>query len=528
METISLVAVVGSLFAGLVVGLVSFYMYRQMLDGKKKNSAQKEADRIINKAKSQAGKIERDSKSKAKDFESRARRNAEKDIQKQKQSLKNQENKLKDKESKLERDFNRRAQELQQKSEDLDQQAVEIEDNKQKIKDLEKQCKKQIDDIQNKLEQVASMSSDEAKKELKNTLEKEVREELNDQLNDIEKDIRKQADLKAKEVLATAVARYASEVSTERTVKVVALPSDEMKGKIIGREGRNIRAIEAACGVDLIIDETPEAVVISSFDPVRREIARRALEKLMADGRVHPARIEEAVAQVKKELFKSIKEDGEKACFDLGVHNVHPKIMEQIGGMKYRHTGMHNLYKNCMEVAEIAGMISAEIGFDTKQAKRAGLLHAVGRTIEHSVEGDYATVGANFIKRYGERSQIVQAVRVHNGKSAQAKSLLDHIIQAAVRLAEARPGARRNMMETYIKRLADLESIGNSFDGVVKTYAVQAGKEIRVVVDSGRITDGQAQMLTKDIARKIERELNYPGQIKVNVIRETRMVEHAR
>ncbi len=499
-----------------------------MLDGKKKNSAQKEADRIINKAKSQASKIERDSKSKAKDFESRARRNAENDIRKQKQTLSNQETKMKDKEAKLERDFIRKKEELEHKMKELETQVEETTEGKERVRELEKKCRKQIEDIQLQLEKVAQMSREEAKQELVQSLEDETRAELTEKLSDIESEIKKESDKKAKEILATAVARYASEVSTERTVAVVALTSDEMKGKIIGREGRNIRALEAACGVDLIIDETPEAVVISSFDPVRREIAKNTLEKLMADGRVHPARIEEAVSQVKKDLFKTIKEDGEKACFDLGVHSLHAKIIEQIGGMKYRHTGMHNLFKHSIEVAEIAGMIASEIGSDVKLAKRAGLLHSVGRTIEHSVEGDYAKVGADFIKRHGEKPVVVQAVLNHSGKNEKAKGLLDHIVQAACQLAEARPGARRSMMETYIKRLADLESIGNSFDGVVKTYAVQAGKEIRVVVDSGRITDGQAQMLTRDIARKIERELNYPGQIKVNVIRETRIVEHAR
>ncbi len=528
MDSMSLVVVVGSLLVGLALGLVSFYLYRQMLDGKKKNSAQKEADRIVNKAKSQASKIDRDSKSKAKDFESRARRNAENEIRKQKQSLQSQENKFKDKESKLDRDYKRKLEELKQKEQDLEAQTEETQASKQQVRELEKKCRRQIEDIQVQLEKVAGMSTEDAKQELKSSLEEEAREEISERLSEIEADVKKEADQKAKEILATAIARYASEVSTERTVNVVALTSDEMKGKIIGREGRNIRALEAACGVDLIIDETPEAVVISSFDPVRREIAKRALEKLMADGRVHPARIEEAVGQVKKELFKAIKEDGEKACFDLGIHGLHAKIIEQVGGMKYRHTGMHNLFKNCVEVAEISGMIAAEIGSDVKLAKRAGLLHAIGRTIEHTVEGDYATVGADFIKRHGEKPIVVQAVRNHKAKNEKAKSLLDHIVQAAVQLGNARPGARRTMMETYIKRLADLESIGNSFDGVVKTYAVQAGKEIRVVVDSGRITDGQAKMLTRDIARKIERELNYPGQIKVNVIRETRIVEHAR
>ena len=351
-------------------------------------------------------------------------------------------------------------------------------------------------------------------------------QEANEALSKIEEEAKKEANKKALQILSVALSRYASEVATERTVSIVALTSDEMKGKIIGREGRNIRALEAACGVDLIVDETPESVVISSFDSVRREVARQTLERLMEDGRVHPARIEEVVDKVKSDLMNTVREDGEKACFDSGVHNMNANLMNKLGELKYRTLDSHNLYGHSLEVAAMAGMIADEVGANTKLAKRAGLLHAIGLAIEHTVEGSYAEVGADFAKRNGEKEVVAQAIRCHAG--GEAVTTIDHIVQVAYNLVSSRPGVRRGMLQNFIKRLEDLESIGNSFDGVNRTVAIQSGKEIRVLVDSGKITDDQSSMLSRDIARKIERELNYPGQIKVSVVRETRMVEHAR
>jgi ribonuclease Y len=310
-------------------------------------------------------------------------------------------------------------------------------------------------------------------------------------------------------------------------VSVVALPSDELKGKIIGREGRNIRALEAACGVDLIVDDTPEAVVISAFDPVRREVARRALERLMEDGRVHPARIEEVIAKVKSELFKSIKEDGDKALFELGILNVNPEIVKLVGSLKYRTSYTQNNYTHSIEVGFLAGMMASELGADVKAARRAGLLHDIGKALDHSVEGSHAVIGAEFAKRHGEREPICHAIRSHH-EDEKPNSVIAHLVQAADALSSARPGARRSMMESYIRRLEDLESIGNSFDGVIRTFALQAGREVRVIVEASKVTDEQSIMLSRDVARKIERELNYPGQIKVTVVRETRAIEHAR
>jgi ribonucrease Y len=358
-------------------------------------------------------------------------------------------------------------------------------------------------------------------------LEEELRTDAAKRALVIETETRAEADKKAKRIIALALARYAGEYTPERTVTVINLPNEEMKGKIIGREGRNIRALEAACGVDLIVDETPESVVISSFDPVRREVARRALEKLMEDGRVHPARIEEVIDKMKKEVFKLMREDGEKAAFELGLTGVHPEIIKTIGSLKYRQSGGQTIYTHSIEVGHLAGMIAAEMGADVKRARRAGLLHDIGHALEHTFEGSHSTVGAEFAKKHGEADAVCDAIRSHHGEF-ESDSLLAHILQAANVLSNSRPGARRPSIDTFIRRMEDLEAIGNSFDGVVRTFATQAGKELRVLVESSRVTDEQAQMLSYDIARKIEREMNYQGQITVDVVRETRIIEHAR
>jgi ribonuclease Y len=392
---------------------------------------------------------------------------------------------------------------------------------------MEEKAHQQISDLEMRLQSVANMTPEQAKNELLNAMTEDARKEMSAKVAQIEEETLQEANRKARRILATAVARYASEVATERTVSSIPLSGEEMKGKIIGREGRNIRALEAACGVDLIIDETPETVIISSFDPVRREIARRSLEKLMEDGRVHPARIEEVVEKVKSELFNSMREEGEKVAFELGVHNLNPNIIKILGGLKYRQGEGQNMLQYSIEVANLAGLIAEEIGADEKLAKRAGLLHALGRGLDHTFEGSYSQAGADFAKRNGERDEIVHAIRSHSDE-VKPDSTLAHIVQSAFNLTRSRPGARRQNLDTFIKRLSDLESVANSFDGVARSYAIQSGKEIRVIVDSGKVTDDQANMLSRDIARKIERELNYTGQVKVAVVRETRIVEHAR
>lgn len=523
----TLLAILGSLVGGFVCGFVAFVIYRQTQDQKVKNEASLEAQKIVAKAKSQAARIEKEAQTKANDFEIRARRNAENDIRKEKQRLQSNENQLKQKEQKLDGEYKKKEEILNHRIKQLEDRNDKLKIQENRMNDLEKQAVDQTQQLRLKLEDAAAMSADQARAELRTTLIEEVRKDMAPQLLSLEVEAKKEADQKAKRILGTALARYANEVTTERTVTIIPLTSDEMKGKIIGREGRNIRAMEAVCGVDLIIDETPEHVVISSFDPVRRQVARMALEKLMEDGRVHPARIEEVVEKVKSDLMGSMKQDAEKAAFDLGLANIHGNILQLLGSMKYRMIGSQNLFDHSIEVAYVAGLMAAELGEDVSTARRAGFLHDIGQAIDHTNEGSAWTVGAEFAKRYGEREVIVAAIRSQDF-SDDSRSLMGHIVYAANSFSESRPGAKRQMIQNFIRRLEDLESVANSFDGVVKTYALQSGKEIRVLVESGKITDDQAQMLSRDIARKIERELNYPGQIKVAVVRETRIVEHAR
>jgi ribonuclease Y len=516
-----------SAIVGLFIGGVVVFVIKRVQDESKKKSARFEAERIINRAKSESAKIDRESKNRAKDFETRARKNVEIEIQKQKSQLKN-------KESQLERRLKEIDDQLKQKLEENERNAQSIKAREEKISvsenrilDLEKKTEQQVAELRMKLEGVAGMSSEEARREIKSSLEEEAKLAAAKKISEIESQAEAEANNRAKKILAVAVSRFASEYTSERTVSVMALPSEEMKGKIIGREGRNIRTLEGLCGVDLIVDDTPEAVVISGFDPVRRELARKTLEKLMEDGRVHPARIEEVVEKQKAELNKNLREEGEKVCVELGVANVHSEIQRVLGSLKFRHTNTQNTLNHSMEVAYIAGIIAGEMGFNVKLARRAGLLHDIGKGIDHTVEGSHAFVGAEYAKKYGEKEDVCHAIRAHHNEE-QPNSLLAHIVSAANILSNSRPGARRPGMDNYINRLSDLESIGNSFDGVLKTFAVQAGKEVRVIVEASRVTDDQSSMLSRDIARKIEREMPHLGQIKVAVVRETRSVEYAR
>ncbi len=371
------------------------------------------------------------------------------------------------------------------------------------------------------------MTAEEAKRTLVQALEDEARYEAMKIIKKIEEEAREKADKKAKEIIAFAIQRYAGDYVGEDTVSVVALPNEEMKGRIIGREGRNIRALEAATGVDIIIDDTPEAVILSCFNPIRREVARIAIERLISDGRIHPARIEEIVSKVAEEMEEKIKDSGEQAVFDLGVHNVHPELVKLLGRLKFRTSYAQNIYQHSLEVAFICGAIAAELKVNVKEAKRAGLLHDIGKAVDHEVEGSHATIGADLAKKYGEGEDIVHAILAHH-EDVEVKGLLDVIVQAADALSGARPGARREMLETYIKRLDELERIATGFPGVEKSYAIQAGREIRIVVNSEKASDEKIVILSKDIAKKIETELSYPGQIKVVVIRETRSVEYAK
>jgi ribonuclease Y len=512
---------------GLILGGVVVFIVKRIQDEAKKKSARAEADRIVNRAKSEAAKLKKDAETKSKDFEVRARKNVEADIHKQKSQAKN-------KESQLERRLKEVDDQFKQKLDENDRFVLTLRDREEKvaisenrIKDLEKKTENHVGELKQKLESVAGMTAEDARRQLVSALEDEAKAEANKRIALIEEETQKDVDKKARRVIATALSRFASEYTSERTVSVLALPSDEMKGKIIGREGRNIRTLEALCGVDLIVDDTPEAVVISGFDPVRRELAKRTIEKLMEDGRVHPARIEEVVEKQKSELTKSIKEEGERVVMELGVPNIHPELIKLIGSLKYRSSHAQNILNHSLEVAYIAGLLAGELGANVKQARRAGILHEIGRAIEHTAEGSYAVVGAEWAKKYGETEEICHAIRAHHDDEKPA-SILAWIIHASNILSSTRPGARRPQMDAYIHRLEDLESIGNSFDGVLKTFALQAGKEVRVMVESSKVTDDQSSMLARDIARKIEREVPSSGQVKVTVVRESRSVEHAR
>ena len=357
-------------------------------------------------------------------------------------------------------------------------------------------------------------------------MENEARHEGAKLIKRIENETKEQADKKAKKIIATAIQRYAGDYVAERTVSVVNLPSDEMKGRIIGREGRNIRALEAATGIDLIIDDTPEAVILSGFNPVRREVARLSLMKLIADGRIHPARIEDVVKKVEKEVSVAIKEAGEQAAFDLGVHGMHSELVKFIGQLKFRSSYAQNVLQHSIEVGFLAGIMASELGLKVKLARRMGLLHDIGKAIDHEVEGPHALIGSNLAKKHGESSRIVHAIAAHH-EDVPPITVYDLLVQAADGLSGARPGARKELLENYIKRLEDLEGIANSFQGVSNTYAIQAGRELRVIVESEKISDEETTLLSRDIVKKIEESLTFPGQIKVMVIRETRSIEYA-
>ena len=485
--------------------------------------AEELASKVLDDARREADTITKEAQLKAKDLAIQAKEEHERKTSEKNKDLQVLEKRLVQKEENLDK----KASLIDQKEMDVlkKEQAVSQKEQALEVRDAEL---KKAADVQNaRLEQISGMSAAEAKKELMNAMESEAKHDSAKIIRAIEDEARETGDKKAKEIMALAIQRYAGEYVAERTVSVVPLPSDEMKGRIIGREGRNIRALEAATGIDLIIDDTPEAVILSGFNPVRREVARLSLEKLLADGRIHPGRIEEVVAKSTEEVELSIKEAGEQAAFDLGVHGIHPEVLKLIGRLKYRTSYTQNVYLHSLEVAFLCGIMAAELGINVKQAKRAGLLHDLGKAVDHEVEGSHAVIGAELARKYGETPKIVHAIMAHH-EDEKPNSVLAILVQAADALSGARPGARREMMETYVKRLGDLERIATSFSGVQSSFAIQAGREIRVMVASEQVSDDQSVVMARDIAKKIEAEMTYPGQIKVNVIRETRSVEYAR
>jgi len=513
------VAIVAALAGGVGLGM----LFRRKSADSQLSDARAEALQLLEGARKEAEALRKDAVIQAKDAVIQAKSEWEQESRELRKEILAQEKRLLQREENLDR----KAAQLDSREEDFFKREKQHAENEEALAAREKQIGELVAEQRLQLERISGMSSEEAKEVLMQSMESEARHDAAKRIKQIEDDARESADKKAKEILALAIQRYAGDYVAEKAVSVVPLPTDEMKGRIIGREGRNIRAIEAATGIDLIIDDTPEAVIISGFNPVRREVARLALERLIVDGRIHPARIEEVVNKAQQEVDEAIREAGEQATFDVGVHGIHPEIIKLLGRLKYRTSYGQNVLQHSLEVAFLCGIMASELGINVKQAKRAGLLHDIGKAVDHEIEGSHAVIGADLARKYGETAKIVHALAAHH-EDEKPETILAVLVQAADALSGARPGARREMLETYVKRLADLERIGTSFPGCTSCFAIQAGREIRVMVASEEVSDTQAYVLARDIAKKIENEMTYPGQIKVNVIRETRAIEFAK
>lgn len=500
----------------LIVGALIGYIYRKNVGEKAIGSAEQKAKNLILDAENKSETLRKEAILEAKEEAHRLRSDAEKDARERRAEIQRSERRLIQKEESIDR----KLENIERKEESITQKEQNII-NKQK--DLDKIISRQLEE----LERISGYTIDEVKALLLSNIEKEVRHDASIMIKDIESKAKEEADKKAKYIITGAIQRCAADHVAESTVSVVALPNDEMKGRIIGREGRNIRAIETLTGVDLIIDDTPEAVILSGFDPVRREIARVALEKLIVDGRIHPARIEEMVEKAEREVNAIIKEEGEQAAFEVGIHNLHPELIKLLGRLKYRTSYGQNVLKHSVEVAHLAGLMAGELGLDIKLAKRAGLLHDIGKALDHEVEGTHVDIGIDVLRRYKESEAVINGMAAHHG-DYEPKSMEAVLIAAADALSAARPGARRETLDAYIKRLEKLEEIANTTPGVEKSFAIQAGREIRIIAKPDDVNDEEIVFLAREISKKIESELEYPGQIKVNVVRETRAVDYAK
>ena len=503
----------------IVAFAVAFFLgvtYRKKVAEREIMSAEDEAKRIINDAIKNAESKKREALVEAKEEIHKNRSEYEREEKARRADLQKQERRLQQKEENLDR----KTDSLERKNESLAQKISAVEAQQAEIALIKKS---QLE----MLEKVSGYTVEEAKNYLINALKDEVTHEMAVKVKEIEAQYKEEADERAREIIVTAIQRCAADHASEVTVSVVPLPNDEMKGRIIGREGRNIRSIETLTGCDLIIDDTPEAITVSSFDPVRREVARIALEKLIADGRIHPARIEEMVAKAQKEVNATIKAEGERAVFETNIHGVNPELIKLLGRMKYRTSYGQNVLQHSIEVSHISGLIAAELGVDVNTAKRAGLLHDIGKAIDHEVEGSHVSIGVDICKRYKESEAVIHAIEAHHG-DVEPRTVVACIVQAADAISASRPGARRENIENYVKRLEKLEEISKSFPGIAGSYAIQAGREIRVMVKPEDVSEDQMVLLARDIAKKIEEELTYPGQIKVHVIRETKAVEYAK
>ena len=512
----------GAAAGSFIVGFLIAYVIKAKALSQQTKSAENEAGRIIDDAKNRASTLLKESSVEAKDRLFKMKNEFDTETNETRGELKKLDKRLNQKGEKLDRKhdlFEKRDRDLAENEKQLQKEVDKSERFRKKYEGL-------IEDQKNQLEKISGLTTDEAKDLLLKTMEDEARHDGAKMIKRITSEAKETADKESKKIIATAVQRYAGDFIAERTVSVVPLPNDEMKGRIIGREGRNIRALEAETGIDLIIDDTPEAVILSGFNPVRREVARLSLQKLIADGRIHPARIEEVVKTVEAEVELTIKEAGDQAAFDLGVHGIDNELIKVIGRLKYRTSYAQNVLQHSVEVGFLCGVMAAELGLNEKLAKRMGLLHDIGKAVDHEVEGPHATIGADLAKKHGESDEVVQGIGAHH-EDIPPESVYDLLVQAADSLSGARPGARKELLENYVKRLEELEAIANAFEGVDNSYAIQAGRELRVIVEGSVVRDEDAVVLSRDIAKQIEESLTFPGQIKVTVIRETRAVGYA-
>jgi len=508
----------------LLLGMYVVFMVskRKVIEGKARVEAEK-AEEIIHGARREAENILKEAALQAKDHMIQVKLDFERETRDRKNELNQVEKRLLQKEDMLEK-----------KNEQIETRSSEIVKKERELVEYERKVEANRVDLEGKIAQaqadrqrIACLTAEQAKAEIVEMIVNDAKLEAGKKVRVIEEEYKEEATQKARKMIAVSVQRYAADYVTEHVVTAVPLPSEEMKGRIIGREGRNIRAFEAATGIDVIIDDTPEAVILSGFNPVRREVARISLSRLVQDGRIHPARIEETVEKVTREVDETIREAGEQALFDLGIHGVHAELVKLVGKLKYRTSYGQNIYTHSLEVAFLCGMIAAELGLNAKMAKRAGLLHDIGKAVDHEVEGPHALIGADLARKYGESSRVVHSIAAHH-EDESPKDILPILVQAADALSGARPGARREMLANYLKRLEELETIAKSFSGVEKSYAIQAGREVRIIVDNQKISDDAACILARDIAKKVETDLSYPGQIRVTVIRETRAIEYAK